>query len=255
MLAAVALAVACTATQGDADPPTRSPVPPSGTTTEPAASASPDDGVLAVNLRVRYEGSLYTEGAIAFIEVRDSSGDIVASVRSKRARLFFRRPLVPGNYDVRTYLRPCVGSCAALDAPRDQCRSPVEMLADGSNRLVKFRVVAVVGECDVSDEGDVIDFDPSRPRSPSADVGVPYPIRLFTHCGIDQAAVDFDGSWWELLPGSAEGEFGDPFTKGMMTLSPTDIAVFRTLDQDGASSRAMARFVRHEGPIRLPGCY
>lgn len=87
------------------------------------------------------------------------------------------------------------------------------------------------------------------PSSPLAVVGERYPVRLFTHCGIDQAAVDFDGSWWNLVPGSDEGRFGFTFTRGTMTLMPDGTAFFR------ARSEAIARFVRHSGPIRQPGCY
>jgi hypothetical protein len=127
-------------------------------------SESPGDvgaepGWLAVNLRVRYEGSFYTEGAVSFVEVRDAAGEIVGRARSKHARVFFRRQLTAGEYDVRTFLRPCDGSCKALDAPREECRLGIEMLADGSNRFVTIRVVAVAGECAVSDKGDVIDLD------------------------------------------------------------------------------------------------
>jgi hypothetical protein len=84
------------------------------------------------------------------------------------------------------------------------------------------------------------DLDPYPPN---------YPVNHFTLCGIDQAAVDFDGNWWDLLPGSAEGQFGFAFTRGTMTLMPNGTTVFR------ARSEARARFVRHSGPIRQPGCY
>lgn len=86
-------------------------------------------------------------------------------------------------------------------------------------------------------------------------VGAPYPLKLFTHCGIDQAAVDFDGSWWDLVPGSDEGKFSFAFTKGTMTLTLDDMAIFRAPPQGLATSATRARFVRHEGPIRLQGCY
>ncbi|HEV8564002.1 MAG TPA: hypothetical protein VGR41_03755 [Actinomycetota bacterium] len=94
-----------------------------------------------------------------------------------------------------------------------------------------------------------------NPSSPLAVVGSRYPIKLFTHCGIDQAAVDFDESWWDLVPGSDKGKFSDPFTKGTMTLTPADIAIFRAPPQGLVSSASKARFLRHEGPIPQPGCY
>jgi hypothetical protein len=115
-------------------------------------------------------------------------------------------------------------------------------------------VIAVVGDCRISDTGAPI-FEASRPDSSSVEVGEPNPIKLFTHCGIEQAAVDFDGNWWDLVRATVKGEFNDPFTKGTMTLTAEGIATFDAPPQGLARRDAGARFVRHEGPIRLAGCY
>jgi hypothetical protein len=210
-------------------------------------------GFLGVSLRVRYEGSIYTEGAVAFIEVRDSFGTIAGRERSTRTRTIVPLQLSPGDYQVKTYLRPCDGSCGALDPPRDQCLAPVEIPADGSHQFVAIQVVAVVGDCEISDTGAAI-FEASRPDSPSVEVREPNPIKLFTHCGIDQAAVDFDGNWWDLVPATVKGEFNDPFTRGTMTLMADGAATFDAPPRGLERQDAEARFVRHEGPIRLPGC-
>jgi hypothetical protein len=131
---------------------------------------------------------------------------------------------------------------------------PVEIPADDTPRFVSIEVVAVVGDCQVSDERAAV-FEASLPDSPSVEVGQPNPIKLFTHCGIDQAAVDFDGNWWDFVPASVKGEFNDPFTKGTMTLMPEGTATFDAPPQGLARQGGEARFVRHEGPIQLSGCY
>jgi hypothetical protein len=131
---------------------------------------------------------------------------------------------------------------------------PVEIPADDTPRFVSIEVVAVVGDCQVSDERAAV-FEASLPDSPSVEVGQPNLIKLFTHCGIDQAAVDFDGNWWDFVPASVKGEFNDPFTKGTMTLMPDGTATFDAPPQGLARLGGEARFVRHEGPIQLSGCY
>jgi hypothetical protein len=64
--------------------------------------------------------------------------------------------LAPGTYQVRTYRRPCDGSCKALDRRSDTCGFSADMTADGSERLIVVRFGRDT-ECDVSDRGDVLD--------------------------------------------------------------------------------------------------
>lgn len=252
-LSLAVLAAACTSARPEGSQPSPSGPGSTGATESPAPSDH--NGFLGVSLRVRYEDTIFTEGALAFIEVRDPFGRVVGRDRSKQARVVLPLQLAPGDYEVRTYLRPCDGSCSALDPARDQCRVPVEIPADDSPRFVSIEVVAVVGECQVSDQGAAV-FEASRPRSPSVGVGQPNPIKLLTHCGIEQAAVDFDENWWDLVPTSVRGgDFNDPFTKGTMTLMPEGTATFDAPPQGLSRHGVVARFVRHEGPIRLPGCY
>lgn len=127
----------------------------------PTAGGSPtipsQPGWLAVD--VRFDPDVFfTEGSISFIKVSDVSGELARSDRSRDWRPHFRMQLAAGLYEVRTYRRPCDGSCRALDPQRDACGFSAEMAADGSNRLVVVRV-ARDGECRVSDRGDVLDVD------------------------------------------------------------------------------------------------
>lgn len=64
------------------------------------------------------------------------------------------------------------------------------------------------------------------PQSSPAEVNQPTPIVLSTHCGLDQALIDFAGSLWQpaaLPPGDGGVVAGpqlvnDPHDRGMITL-------------------------------------
>jgi hypothetical protein len=137
-----------------------------GHASSPTPDASPatpaEPGWLAIDLGFEPGRSFFTEGSISFVEVRGGTGELVAKARSRLDRVSFRHPLAPGRYDVRTYLRPCDGSCRALDPPRDLCEFVADMTGDGANRLIVVRV-GRRGECRVSDRGDVIDLDVDEP--------------------------------------------------------------------------------------------
>ena len=144
LLVLVALASACTATPGDPDA--------SG---DPQATTP--DGVLRVILRVQYDGPMfYVEGAIPVVEVLDPSGDIITSASGRGgSRAALREPLTPGDYLVRTFLRPCGGDCGSLGEPTDVCALPIEMPDDGSDVVVSVQVVAIQGVCDFSVDGNI----------------------------------------------------------------------------------------------------
>lgn len=127
-----------------------------------AAADSPttrvEPGWLAIDLRYEPRRAFLTEGSVAFVEVTDQLSEPVAQARSKLNGVSLRGRLAPGSYDVRTYRRPCDGSCRALDPPRDVCEFSVTMTDDGANRLVVVRV-GPAGRCRASDKGDVLDLE------------------------------------------------------------------------------------------------
>jgi hypothetical protein len=87
-----------------------------------------------------------------------------------------------------------------------------------------------------------------HPHSPpSAVVSVPYPFKLYTHCGID-FHVDFDGSFWQLVKGSVDGPFKNPEDVGGMTLLPSGLAEFQSL------SGSSVQFVRYTYPKPFQVC-
>jgi hypothetical protein len=158
----------------------------------PTAPAQP--GWLAVDLRF-YPDVVLTEGSISFIRVADALGEPVRSDRSRNVwPPRFRMQLAPGAYEVRTYRRPCDGSCRALDPPRDACEFGVEMAGDGSNRLVVVHV-ARGGECRVSDRGDVLDIDLDHPVVDLGALTRALPRRA-TKCTCDREIAGSDGSSW-----------------------------------------------------------
>jgi hypothetical protein len=156
LLATVVLSACTVRTEGS--PPSASSSPARPAAGSPSILSEP--GWLAVDLRFSPDVFL-TEGSISFVRVFDDSGELVNGNRSKDWRPNFRMQLAGGAYQVRTYRRPCDGSCRVLDPPRDACEFGAEIGADGSNRLVVVRV-ARGGDCRVSDRGDVIDFDPNH---------------------------------------------------------------------------------------------
>jgi hypothetical protein len=74
------------------------------------------------------------------------------------------------------------------------------------------------------------------PSSARIEEGVVYEFKIYTHCGLDAAPVDFDGSFWEFeggvddTPGSAPEGWGDPFDSGVITLVAENKAEFDNLD-------------------------
>ncbi|MBA2724547.1 MAG: hypothetical protein H0U53_01040 [Actinobacteria bacterium] len=76
-----------------------------------------------------------------------------------------------------------------------------------------------------------------------------YRYEMYTHCGLDTARVDVDGSLWDLDTSSGEqGTFSDPFDNGKVTLLQDGRLRF-----DG-SVGGVAYFTRHKGPKLIPSC-
>ncbi len=87
-----------------------------------------------------------------------------------------------------------------------------------------------------------------KTRRPGLEVGVPYRIDLYTHCGIDHW-TRFDGSFWDAVgydnrSGNPPRFLGNPSDRGVMTLLSRDEAVYES------SSGRLIRFER--GPKRRP---
>lgn len=91
-------------------------------------------------------GGLYTEGAVAYVEVSDLDGTQVASVEDPEYRVakeLMRVDLSPGRYVIGTYVRPCEAACPILDAPTDGCELPVDLVAGAT---IEVRVERRVGQ-------------------------------------------------------------------------------------------------------------
>ena len=80
--------------------------------------------------------------------------------------------------------------------------------------------------------------------------GVSQPLSLYTHCGLENAVIDFAGSRWDpaTLP-VARARIGDPFDEGTITLIGIDRAVFV------ASSGVRIDLVPHHGTKDVMVCY
>jgi hypothetical protein len=89
------------------------------------------------------------------------------------------------------------------------------------------------------------------PPCAKAEVGVSYPVDLYTHCGIENAY--FDGRFWlaDAPPGSNRGNpppgWGNPFQRGRMRLISPEVAEFRTAEH-------LLRFEPAPESYRRPGC-
>jgi hypothetical protein len=138
-------------------PSSTAPPPPSETASPvPSHELDPTEGWLAIDVRSRSRG--YDEGAIAFVELRDAAGGLVGHAHAPNGRLHFLQQVQPGTYHVRTFLRPCDGSCSVLDAATEECHFSIEMRVDGRNRLVIVRS-ELPHTCSVDDQGGVLEIN------------------------------------------------------------------------------------------------
>ena len=117
--------------------PTRSPstlTPTAEPSSPPPSPSNPTLGTLVVQ-QSRIIGGFYIEGAFAYVEVTNESGAPVARVEDSEyhlAKELARVELTPGRYMIRSYVRSCAGSCAALDGPTDGCEFTVDIAAAGT---------------------------------------------------------------------------------------------------------------------------
>lgn len=97
------------------------------------------------------DDGLYIEGAIAYVEVVDQGGRVVVQsqdVDDLGDKALAREQLPTGTYEVRTYVRSCVGNCGELDPPSDHCETTVDLLADS---LVEVHITRRVGQpCEIA---------------------------------------------------------------------------------------------------------
>lgn len=62
----------------------------------------------------------------------------------------------------------------------------------------------------------------------------PQPFELYTHCGLDQASIEFDGTFWKAAgpgplsdgSGNPPPGFGNPFDRGSIARTGNDTALF-----------------------------
>jgi hypothetical protein len=90
------------------------------------------------------------------------------------------------------------------------------------------------------------------PTSAEIDEGVVYEFKIYTHCGLAAAPVDFDGSFWDFEggvadTGNAPEGWGDPFDGGVITLVSENKAEFDNLDG------GVVTFSRHETRVKSFG--
>jgi hypothetical protein len=85
-------------------------------------------------------------------------------------------------------------------------------------------------------------------QSAGAVLGQPYPFRLFTHCGLDEATMDFDGSFWALVnPNAIPPGLHRDLQEGTLTLIDVNHASFVFAQGE--------LLFRREGPTkRVRGC-
>jgi hypothetical protein len=96
-------------------------------------------------------GGMYIEGAFSYIQVRDEAGDVDVEQRAMfRSRISFRFPLMPGEYRLISFQRPCGGNCGNLDPPTDRCEADLSV----SGETHRIRIEVTPGG------GCMIDTDP-----------------------------------------------------------------------------------------------
>lgn len=95
-----------------------------------------------------------------------------------------------------------------------------------------------------------------HPRSSSAVLGVPYRLKIYTHCGLASwASPDFDGSFWDPVGPNDDGNgnppagVGNPFDQGTMVL------VSRNRAQFTSRTGATFLFTRHVGDKGFAPCW
>jgi hypothetical protein len=103
-----------------------------------APAAGTSLATLRLKLRVDTSRGAYVEGAFNYASLRGRDVSIVR--RFSGTRLVFRAPA--GRYVLRSYARPCDGTCSRLDPPMDACRTRLTLRAGA---MARVRVVAPPG--------------------------------------------------------------------------------------------------------------
>lgn len=91
-------------------------------------------------------------------------------------------------------------------------------------------------------------------NSPSAITGVDYPIAIYSHCGLDRARFDFDGSFWMAIgetsddAGNPPDGYDNPYDGGTIRLLPDGTAEYTS------SGGVRLPLDRLDGPDAY-GCY
>lgn len=69
-------------------------------------------------------------------------------------------------------------------------------------------------------------------NTPAAVAGVDYPISIYTHCGLDRSRIDFDGSFWDPIGETSDGQgnppagYDNPYDGGVIRLLPDGTAEY-----------------------------
>ena len=104
-------------------------------------SLAQTSGILVFSVSGR--GPTYIEGAISYFRVR--SGNSRWDERTVSNSEIDRFSLGPGDYELESYVRPCNGTCKALDPPSDICRAKLSIQA--SETLYAVRNQTPRGNC------------------------------------------------------------------------------------------------------------
>jgi hypothetical protein len=134
-------------------PTVDSPAPPPslGNTAVPASPVTtpkPTTGELVVRQRLSPSNAgFYTEGAFAFVEIRDAAGTLVGEAQTSdwvSDIELLRTDLAAGQYQLRSYVRPCEAACPYLDPPTDECTANLTL---EGGRTVEVLIERAVGMC------------------------------------------------------------------------------------------------------------
>lgn len=112
----------------------------------PATATATATATLIVRQVFVGEG-FFTEGAYAYVELLDSTGRLVDQAEASEYRIEYDLAAFTvdaGEYELRSYVRPCNGSCEVLDAPTAACAGTVELPA-GSN--IRVRIERTLRSC------------------------------------------------------------------------------------------------------------
>lgn len=188
---------ACSST---AAPPTSEPEPPPTTTAATTAAPPPSTTAttappssttastaptpVSLTIDVRHDG-FYTEGSLTHLEVFRFFPDSDAYPVPVHVVDWLGGPEVlelevsPGSYEVRSYQRPCPGSCDALEPPADGCAAGLDIA--GNMPVVVDLTVRPGRACDVDVSGATtstparsMELTLAEPGGPGCDPPSPY---------------------------------------------------------------------------------